>query len=903
VSLEEQEILKEFIVEATEHLADIENQLLVIESAGSEIDKELVNQVFRAVHSVKGAAGFLHLEGISALAHSFENVLNLLRNGTFLPQACDTDVMLRAADALKTLIGELPGQGSVDGRRLIAELETIADRSTDRGAAQGMASALSQAATDSFEETPNESGTEAMSEPWQTAGATAYPAPEKASHPAEPSASGSPTPAAAAANASEANIRVAVTVLDRLMNLAGELVLSRNQLLQTVDQPEHRGLEAAAASLDHVTSKLQEAIMQTRMQPIGNLLGRFPRVVRDLSAKLGKHCELTIEGKEVEVDKSIIEAIGDPLTHLIRNAVDHGLEAPPVRSAAGKRPLGSIRLRAYHRAGKVCVEIADDGGGIDPEKIRRKAVEKEILTEDQARRLSDRESIRLIFHAGFSTAEKLSDVSGRGVGMDVVRSNVEKLGGTVDVESSVGSGTTIRVSLPLTLAIIPSMIVSVGNQRFAIPQANIAELVRLRPQEAEKRIAFVKSGEVLRLRGDLLPLLRLTRVLGMEKADDGDSRRGPVNVIVLETGNLRYGLLVDGISDSEEIVVKPLGRHFKTCTFLAGATILGDGRVALILDVAGIAASANFLGSAEPEEEGDAAHRGDSTQGDRHSILIFRSDPSESFAIPMELVSRIERIRADQIEFVGGRELLIYGGEPLPLLAVEDLVKVKPRPQSPYLHVIVFNTADRDIGLVAPELDDIREVTSQIDNATFRQPGVSGSITIEGRLVRLVDVFEMVERIHPQWVEQSSPAGAEPGTRVLLAEDSHFFRGQLATFLTSAGYEVHEADDGQEAWQILQDAAHSFDLLITDIEMPHMNGFELCERIRRSETLRGLPVLALTSLSSDDNVQRGKECGFNDYQVKMHRDHLLRAVHKLTGGGPTPVKRRAGGRPLQEVRS
>jgi two-component system chemotaxis sensor kinase CheA len=361
---------------------------------------------------------------------------------------------------------------------------------------------------------------------------------------------------------SDSIVRVNVAILDRLMNLAGELVLSRNQLISAVSQGMKEGFEAIAARVDQVTSELQETIMQTRMQPIGSVFGRFPRVVRDLSAKLGKECSLEIEGDEVEVDKTIVEAMGDPLTHLVRNSVDHGIETPDRRRADGKYETGTVRLRAFHQAGKVCIRIEDDGAGMDPVKLKTKAIEKGIISVEQAAMMTESESYRLIFAPGFSTASHVTDVSGRGVGMDVVKTNIEQLGGTVDIESEVGKGSAVHITLPLTLAIVPSMIIGCAGERYAVPQANSGELVRVPEAEMQQRIGVVQGAEVLRLRGALLPLVRLEKTLGLRRVDSAD-RPTSANILVLETGQIRYGLLVDSLFDNEEIVVKPLGKHVR----------------------------------------------------------------------------------------------------------------------------------------------------------------------------------------------------------------------------------------------------------------------------------------------------------------------------------------------------
>ncbi|WP_442481946.1 hybrid sensor histidine kinase/response regulator [Aeoliella sp. SH292] len=895
MAIEDEELLGEFIVESNEHLADIENELLAIEEGGANIDVDLVNKVFRGVHSIKGAAGFLGLTTIKELAHSLENLLNKVRSAELVPNAHNMNVMLRAADTLRVLINDSTNSNGVDVADQIADLNRIADEG--ELAVETVTETISVTEEITVVETiTTVHEMNGSSEPRVVIEPTLAPI-VATQGPTEGNTNKTTAPV-------ETSIRVAVSVLDQLMNLAGELVLSRNQLMQAVTSQERTGLETAASDLDQVTSALQEAIMQTRMQPIGSVFGKFPRIVRDLSSQLGKQCKIEIEGKEVEVDKTIVEAIGDPLTHLIRNSVDHGVESPSVRTANKKNPEGTVWLRAFHKAGKVCIEIQDDGAGINPVKLRAKAIEKGLLTAERAEQMSDREAVRLIFHPGFSTAEKVSDVSGRGVGMDVVRTNIEKLGGTVDVDSEVGVGSNIRITLPLTLAIIPSMIVQCGDDRFALPQANIAELVRLRPGEVGSRIDRVKTAEVLRLRGALLPLIRLDLSLGMPSSK-AEHANAPMNIIVVETGQVRYGLIVDGIHDSEEIVVKPLGMHLKSANCLAGATILGNGRVALILDAAGIAAKAGvqLMHEANEQEQRErGAHDNSSTQ----SLLLFSSDPTDLFAVPMGVVARIERVRIDQIDTVGGQQLLQYRDVSLPLIAVEDQLKVKPRPPVDRAFVIVFTIGDREVGLIAPHLDDIREVPCIIDSETFREPGVAGSLVINEKTTRLLDVFELAEITHPQWFAESRDEHTldenEPAKRILLAEDSSFFRRQVAGFFHNEGFEVYEYEDGAEAWNALSVEGVEVDIVVSDIEMPNMNGFQLCQQIRSNPALESLPCIALTSLSSDADVAHGKEVGFNDYQVKMHRENLIRSVRKLLAEA-SGTKRSKPRRKLATVRS
>lgn len=894
MTLEDAELIAAFVVESLEHLSDVENQFLQIESGGENIDVDLVNTVFRAVHSVKGAAGFLGLQTINKLAHSLENVLNKVRNQELVPTSSIVDVMLKSADYLRTLLNDVGNSNSADVSNFTTLLDQIAE---NKGVpASGITVPAKQVPT---MKTPSEP-VHVDSEPTSETTDNSFPAerpfvPVFDSVPVAPQVIDAvertaPAQAAPAAtktegnNAADLNIRVPVSVLDKLMNLAGELVLSRNQLLQKIESSDRNGLESVASGLDQVTSELQEAIMQTRMQPIGNVFGKFPRIVRDLSAKLNKQCNLIIDGRDVEVDKSIIEAINDPLTHLIRNSVDHGIEPPEVRNAIGKKSQGTITLRAFHQAGKVRIDIRDDGGGINPAIIKEKAVQKGMMTADRAAAMSDREAIRLIFAPGFSTAKQVTDVSGRGVGMDVVRTNIERIGGSVDVESEVGKGTSIRVTLPLTLAIIPSMIVDCHNERYAIPQVNIVELVRIRPDEASTRLGNIKNADVLRLRGSLLPLVHLDVALGFQKGHTAENRNKALSIVVVESGQTRYGLVVDALHDSEEIVVKPMGRHLKNCGYVAGATILGDGHVALILDIAGIASHAELRVADDDgnnKEEIAIASSSENVQ----TLMVFSNDPREQFAVPMGVVNRIERVRRDQIDTVGGREILQYRHASLPLISIEKAINCRPRPDLDRMFIVVFEVRGKEVGLIAPKLDDIRRVECEIDTTTFHEPAVAGSLVLDGHTIRVLDLYEMARKLSPEWfvdAEEAKPKSVREGKRrILLAEDSSFFQKQVKGFLENAEYEVTAAFDGQEAWEILIEDPTRFDLVLTDVEMPRMNGFEFCAQIRKNPRTKDLPVIALTSLAGSEDIKKGYEVGVNDYQIKMDREKLIESVRNL----------------------
>lgn len=916
--MEDNELLADFVVEAKEHLADIENQFLAIEEAAPSIDGDLVNEVFRAIHSIKGAAGFLGLRTVNDLSHNLENILNMMRNEELAPTSAIVDDMLKGADALKGLIEDVENSNGKDVGEHITALERIAAAALNEGGAP-----IAEPAAPAAVEAPSEEG--ATGATTLSAAELAIPtdraptdeeleavinaklAEKKAAKAAaaeqpKPEPAPKPTPEPAAVNEEkkektksatpEAQIRVTVGVLDILMNLAGELVLSRNQLLQAVSTEEKAGLEAISARLDQITSELQEAIMQTRMQQIGTVFGRFPRVVRDLSSKLGKQCELEVEGKEVEVDKTIVESIGDPLTHLVRNSCDHGIELPEKRLAAGKPAKGTIRLKACYQAGKVRIEISDDGAGIDPIKLKAKAVSKGVITQEKADGMSDREAIRLIFAPGFSTAAEVTDVSGRGVGMDVVQTNIARLGGTVDVESELGQGSSMVVTLPLTLAIIPSLIVQVGRDRFAIPQVNIAELVRVRNSEAQEKLGRVKDAEVLRLRGQLLPLVRLSSSLGCEGPEGPlqGNATGATNIIVVDTGQTRFGVVVDALHDSEEIVVKPLGRHHKDCRELAGATILGDGHVALILDIAGIAAREDLRSEEELQEKGgDAAGAGEGSV-DTQSMLLFRNNESDRFGVPMDLIARIERVKTDQIDSVAGQEVLQYRNTTLPLIRLESCISAGTGDFAESVYIVVYEVRGREIGLIAPMLEDIREVSTEVDTITFREQGVIGSLVIDEKTIRMVDLFEITQMAHPEWYTVDETIGygeEEQSPLILLAEDSGFFRTQVKNVFEDAGYRVVDCEDGQLAWEAIDAEMDRFDLVVTDIEMPNLNGFDLCERVKKDPRFASTPVIALTSLAGSADVQRGMDVGIDDYQIKMDRDKLLAAVASFAGKSTT----------------
>jgi len=555
-----------------------------------------------------------------------------------------------------------------------------------------------------------------------------------------------PEPEAASGSDKRADtIRVSLALLDKLMNLAGELVLGRNQMRQLLESSKQSGVKEVLQGLDLVTTELQENIMNTRMQPIRVLFDRMPRLVRDIAQRLGKRVELETSGGDVELDRSIVESIADPMTHMLRNALDHGLEDPQGRAVLGKSEVGRVWVSAYHECGRVVIEVRDDGRGIDPERVKEAAIARGAISREQAAALSEKDAIALIFEPGLSTADEISDLSGRGVGLDVVRTNIHDLGGQIDVVTAIGEGTTLRIHLPLTLAIIPSLIVSVSGERFAVPQVNVVEVVRLK-SEAEQ-VERIRSTEVLRLRGDLLPLVRLASCLAIPVVEEPKRKRA--NVVVLRSGSHLFGLVVDELHDNEEIVVKPVSAHLADCGWYAGATILGDGRVAMILDTIGIAKRAQI----RFEQVADERARRASAEATpamrvakRRSLVVFANSVDERFAVPLADLLRLERVDKSAVEWVGEKPFLKHRGRAIPLVHLEDVLPVGgDSAECDEFFVLIPRLAGVEAGIVAARIVDTLESDAQPDATQLHAPGLLGSAIVDDRLTLFLDTGPLLE--------------------------------------------------------------------------------------------------------------------------------------------------------------
>jgi two-component system chemotaxis sensor kinase CheA len=814
------DIVKEFLVESYENLDRLDRDLITLEKHPK--DRDILGSVFRTIHTIKGTSGFLDFDKLGAVAHVGESLLGRLRDGQLELDREITSGLLAMVDAVRQMLASIEAtgvQGERDDSELIARLTRLQQApeasakdvvvaeakapetaggalggTSETGVAEETSSTGAAASGDIQANPVKVNGGRAKAGAPKTSPAKAITTKAVSTNVEKPMAQKSAMTvdeakapdaaeaqraqgAASGQSASGSTIRLDVILLDHLMNLVGELVLARNQILQCANRTEESTLVAASQRLNLITTELQGGVMKTRMQPIGNIWSKFPRTVRDLALDCGKQVRVEMEGQETELDKTLIEAIKDPLTHLVRNSVDHGIERPEAREAAGKNPEGRLGLRAFHEGGQVNIEISDDGAGLDQERIKNKAVQKGLISAEQASRLSDREMVNLVFLPGFSTAEKITNVSGRGVGMDVVKTHIEKIGGTVDLQSKRGEGVLVRMKIPLTLAIIPALIVTSAGDRYAIPQVSLLELVRLEQRAGQQGIEMIHGSPVYRLRGRLLPLIYLSRELeggakaGLRSdeastasrlvsgkngaplpADSGSEGLQVVNIVVLEADGRQFGLVVDEINDTEEIVVKPLSRHLKSISVYAGATIMGDGKVALILDVLGLAQCSSILAEGRehlPTEAAEAATGGRVKQ----KLVLFTGRGDSRMAVPLELLARLENIPGAEVERSGNQWVTQYRGQILPLIrvthALEERRHLPPGeglmmlPTTEMLQVLVLENEQQSFGLVVNQILDIVESALEPQSPSTRA-GVLHCSVISDKVTELLDVAALL---------------------------------------------------------------------------------------------------------------------------------------------------------------
>lgn len=733
--------LRDFLIESFDHLEQIEAYLVALESnPGSQ---DVLNAIYRVFHSLKGSSDFLGFQRTAAVAHASEGIMSELRAGRLVYNTPVANCLFQVLDHLRKQISkieQLQGEGSEHVEPILACIQDVL-RSPDQGTKVS-------SRQDSNRTTPQglPSVAPQVSEKSKQVADAAVAAAKSSMAKATP-VKPSPTSNAesSAPSASESTIRVDVSLLDKLMTRVGELVLARNQILQFAGKLADNDLISATQRLNLITTELQEGVMKTRMQPIGNIWSKLPRLVRDLAETCGKRVRIEMQGKDTELDKTIIEAIKDPLTHLVRNTVDHGIERPEVRAESGKPEEGCLYLQAYHEGGQVNIEISDDGAGLNLAKIRSKAIEKGLITLDQASKLSDHDTAQLIFLPGFSTADKVSNVSGRGVGMDVVKTNIEKIGGTIDLQSTEGLGTSIKIKIPLTLAIIPALIITNNGNRFAIPQVNLSELVRVDTTTSETQIEWIHGTPVYRLRGQLLPLVFLHQILGKSAGDENISES--VNIVVLRVDGRQFGLVVDRINDTEEIVVKPMGKLLKHIPVFAGATIMGDGKVALILDVLGLASKSTIVSKDANRMGYHSSTSAANAQLTPTRQMVLCSSEDRRLALPISQVARLEKIPVKEIERTDNREVVQYRNSILPLIRLCESLGIRDTTPSSdgLMDVIIYEEHARTYGLVVNRIVDIVDATIE-ELQPCNHKALLGSTIIHGHVTEIVDLPAIIQR-------------------------------------------------------------------------------------------------------------------------------------------------------------
>ena len=924
------DLLSEFLTETSESLDVIDMELVKFEQEPNNAG--ILDNIFRLVHTIKGTCGFLGLPRLEALAHAAETLMGKYRDGAPVTQD-GVSLILKTIDRLKEIMNGLEAtgaepEGADDG--LIGELDRISAGEDAASApateAPAQPAAVAVASADDVAPPEPKAG-EATLDELEAAFASA-PGPEDKdvspqaaasvvaeaanSNPAPEAKAEVKTKAAKAPDAAKAKeppvkkqtIRVNVDTLEDLMTMVSELVLTRNQLLEMVRRLNDSEFKVPLQRLSTVTAELQDGVMKTRMQPIGNAWQKLPRVVRDLAQEVDKKIDLQMSGADTELDRQVLEMIKDPLTHMVRNSADHGLESTADRIKAGKPELGVIKLSAYHQGGHIVIEISDDGAGVNTEKVTEKILENGLATQAEVEQMTEHQIHMFIFKAGFSTAEKVTSVSGRGVGMDVVRTNIELIGGVVDVKSETGKGSTFYIKIPLTLAIVSALIVESGQQRFAIPQLSVVELVRIH-SSSEHRLERINDTPVLRLRDKLLPLITLSKLLELDEPEElvpdsaphgaGKAAEAPETgagagqesdvkdnqkdlfVVVIQVGKQQFGIVVDSVFDTEEIVVKPMSSMLRDIPLFSGNTILGDGAVIMIIDPNGIAQSVadSTDGHADDEERIDETQL--KTSDDTTAMLLFRAGSDEPKAVPLSLITRLEEIEVADIERVNGRDLVQYRGVLMPLVYVDEQAERKTEGQQP---VLVFSDRQHSMGLVVDEIVDIVEDKLNIE-IKAQEDGMIGSAVIKGKATEVLDIGYYIGQAFDDWMQQDNEGAGTEGMRLLLVDDSAFFRNMLAPLLSASGYSVTLAESGKQALE-LKESGRVFDIIVSDIEMPEMDGIEFATALRDDPVWKDTPIIALSSHTAPHIIERSREAGFADFVGKFDRQGLMDSLKECS---------------------
>lgn len=901
--------LAEYISECKEILMRVNNVLAELER-GTSADN-LIDGLYRDFHTLKGSSQLFGFLQIGQIAHALEASFGPIRRYKTSVQAAFIDQIYNSLDLIDRMIKSI-AEGITDLSGFDLEMQILLPGLVEAVTRQfnsdfiisnegfqavevPQKSSLGQELeqTNTIEESP-----EILQVPQIVAQETDKA--EVKSVSAENNSTNQVSkrdPGTNGAAVADTTVRVQVDVLDRLMNLAGELVLLRNQVLQYGNHTEDSELMGLSKRLDLVTSDLQNEVMKTRMQPIGNILSKFQRVVRDLSRDLGKQIDLTIQGAETELDKTLLEAIKDPLTHIIRNACDHGIETVEERRAAGKPINGHVLIRSFYEGGQVIVEVSDDGKGLDRDKLIAKAIEKSLITAQRAEKFSEREAYGLIFYPGFSTAKQVTSVSGRGVGMDVVKTNIEKIGGSAEVSSRLGKGATIQLKIPLTLAIVPALIARSGGDRYAIPQVKLVELVRVSEEDGRK-IEFIQGKPTFRLRGDLLPLVHMSEILKQKAPLSSASEENPVNIVVLNADGEKFGLIVDDILDTTDIVVKPLAQYLRRVPMFSGATIMGDGAIALILDINGIAERAHIAVNARKKHESFDEikdHSGKSKNSDSQEFLLVKTSAEGIHAIPLCLVHRLEEFPRSAIEVSGDQKVIRYRQSILPLLDVDGFLKYSAKNmeqnESAVVSVVVVQKSGRNYGLMVREILDVILIEGQVDDTIQDREGILGNLIYEEKILVVMDALGIIDaEFAPkqgslpgrvQEIQRISKEMSANKIKILFAEDVVFFRKQVMKVLGRAGYEVVAAENGAVALKLLTDSPSEFALILSDIEMPEMNGIEFVRAVKANPDTKSIPMVALTTRFKQRDIEEGLQAGFDIYLEKLNEEKLLRGIDDM----------------------
>ncbi|ERP31829.1 chemotaxis protein CheW [Chitinivibrio alkaliphilus] len=1015
---QEEELVQLFIEESREYLHQVEQLLLDLEEEDSPTGTEEINELFRAIHTIKGGAGFFSMEKVHALAHTMENILGDLREHKYALTESLISALLAGTDTLGSLLESPEDAGDISIEELVNTLMTLQNESLSQETsstphteqvlqlktAQGVvlfeipakkimtaqkeepclyffyydlalenseekekqwreniASLVTILSSCCSTETTPDQGTreffvgatvlepnlfaEALSLPqtqvetitthrfaalseiphdymleYSTEAPKTKPV-KKKTHKGKSTPQGNNAPRPKG-RAEDTSIRIHLSTIDTLLNLTAELVLTRNELLSTVEKEQHSPITHTASRLNTITSELQDTVLKTRLQPLGVVFDKFKRIVRDLSKKVGKEVSLRIDGAEVELDRTIIETIGDPLTHLVRNALDHGIESPDIRQQQGKPREGTLHISATRETDLIRLSIRDDGAGMDPVKIATAAVEKGVATREECDRMSEEELRFLIFRPGFSTAAEITDISGRGVGMDVVYRTITSVGGKLSLESSPNAGTTVTIKLPLLLSIMPCLTVKTQGEIFAIPQKNILTIMRIPPAERAQKIYTIGDGAVVSWEDTLIPLARLSDILGIPPAEirtapgevltdrrqriadrrsedltehrdakpiremrtqGKERRRAPasfLHIVIVQTETSLYGLVVDSLGDSEEIVVKPLGYHIKQAPYYSGATLLGNGETALILNIDSIQRSPHISNEQNSIQQISRPRDEESLPKDTHAILtVSHEGDATNYAVPMDLIQRIHPVKRSDIESLGSRRVISYEGKTVPLITPDMVLDTPPLPESSRYHILLFEMTGLRVGLMVSEIHDIEYVRGEIDAHAYVQKGIMGTLSIQGKTTAIIDLYQMVKYGCPDLIrDESLPRTTEKHT-VLIAEDSAFFRAQLESIAEELNYDKIVVEDGQRAIEILREN-DAIDLILTDIEMPRVDGLQLAKEARKLPSYKNTPIIACTTLSAPSDQRSGIEAGITEYLIKIDKSQIIETCQK-----------------------